>query len=176
MSSPASEAERRRRVRQHREVGRSHEALDAGDDEIRDADVGNLDRQVIRRSLADGSEGEVVLETDGDRRAGRLDEGKYATAEGRGPQLALVEHQVEHGRVAGSGCRRARSSSRRRRRSAARRSPFRRRGWWATRSRRGRCALNGRSSGGEMSVHVVAASVVRKTCPPGKPLNPPSTA
>ena len=93
------EDERRRRVRQHREVGRAHEALDAGDDEIRNADVGNLDRQVIRRSRADSPEGEAVLETDVDRRAGRLDEGKYASPEGRGPQIAVVERQVEHRRA-----------------------------------------------------------------------------
>ena len=36
--------------------------------QILDADVGDLDCQELRRSLADGAEGEVVFETDGDRR------------------------------------------------------------------------------------------------------------
>jgi len=67
----------RRRVREHCEVGGTHEPLHAGDEQIFDTDVVNLKRQIMR-AVADYSKRKVVLRTNGDRGARWLDEGEYA--------------------------------------------------------------------------------------------------
>src|SRR4029077_16568840 len=79
---------------QYGKARRPHEALHAGDHEIGNTDVENLECEELR-SLADRPKFEVMLEVHRDRRPGRSHERERAAAVRRPAQHPVAKHEIE---------------------------------------------------------------------------------